>query len=57
MLIQIGVKIYDDKYFIWNTFVSAFFLLFNSNQTTQKYLNNEAKSQKLQLNSEDMMSM
>lgn len=34
-----------------------FFLLFNSNQTTQKYLNSEVKSQKLQLNSEDMMSM
>lgn len=27
MLIQIGVKIYDGKYFIWNGFVTFFFFL------------------------------
>lgn len=38
MLIQIGVKVYVDKYFIGNGFVSAFFFSFHFNQTTQKYL-------------------
>lgn len=38
MLIQIGVKIYDDKYFIWNGFVYAFFFC-HFNQTAKKYLN------------------
>lgn len=39
MLIQIGVKIYDDKYFIWNGFVYAFFFFCHFNQTAKKYLN------------------
>lgn len=42
MLIEIEIKIYDGKYFIWNGFVTGFFggfFFFNFNQTAQKYLN------------------